>query len=510
MIFSITLDTSTYFKKQAKIMGSLSLILEEYFRKKDYGKDIEMFLIGVILVTPEFDEFTQERKPKYKKSEKYLCYDLKLDYQKYKDAEDQDFKEKLVEDIMNSLHKFNEVKIKNFDLDSFTADLRIFFAKYLSNSLDNNMMKIRKYWNIINDAAKFCNGNPDNKLDSIEKGLDFFLSPEEIVEFEIFLRERIIECDHYHIMAAAKIIEGYVSDDSYLYFRCWLISQGRDVYEKAIENPDSIAAIIHKDETPEFEGLLSVANKVYKAKTGKEMNYDMFGDMGLDYDFNPPPTKGEDWTEEDLPKICPRLYKMFKLKLEDEQAFRDNIIDFLHLIEEARMKYSEYWTIINDIVKFSKGNEKDKIRRIEKSLQDLSREDLIGFEIFLREKLIESDHYHIMAAAKIIEGYVSDDSYLYFRCWLIGQGRDTYEKALENPDSIAAIIHKDETPDFEELLSAARNVYKSKTGEEMDYDMFDKLGLNYDFNAPPTKGEDWTEEDLPKICPKLCKKFDWK
>ena len=117
-----------------------------------------------------------------------------------------------------------------------------------------------------------------------------------------------------------------------------------------------------------------------------------------------------------------------------------------------------------------------------------------------------------MAAAKIIEGWVSDDSYLYFRCWLIGQGEETFTEALKSPDSLAERVGKGVETSFEELMYVATNAYRQLTGKDDEDETFPRdraiaSGLDYNFGAPPTKGTDWTEDQLPKSYPKLWAKF---
>jgi hypothetical protein len=48
-----------------------------------------------------------------------------------------------------------------------------------------------------------------------------------------------------------------------------------------------------------------------------------------------------------------------------------------------------------------------------------SESDIILFEEILRKKIIEADHFNVMIAQKIMTGEISDDSYLYFICWII-------------------------------------------------------------------------------------------
>ena len=61
--------------------------------------------------------------------------------------------------------------------------------------------------------------------------------------------------------------------------------------------------------------LLYVPTKAYEIKTGETEDSSFPRDTciskGLDYDFNAPPTKGTDFSDEDLPAICPRLWERF-------------------------------------------------------------------------------------------------------------------------------------------------------------------------------------------------------
>src|SRR5689334_11637866 len=45
----------------------------------------------------------------------------------------------------------------------------------------------------------------------------------------------------WRLWGAAYLINGGCSDDAFEYFRAWLISRGRDVYEAAIDDPNSLA-----------------------------------------------------------------------------------------------------------------------------------------------------------------------------------------------------------------------------------------------------------------------------
>ena len=171
-----------------------------------------------------------------------------------------------------------------------------------------------KFWALIDEAVKSSNGNNSLKEDYLTTELEK-LSLDEIKDFELAFRKCVIDADDFNVMAAQKIIDGYVSDDTYLYFRCWLIGQGQTVYSETLKNPDYLANLVNEGDECDWEGIMYLATKAYSQKTGKEEDEtfprDVAIEMGLDYDFGAPPTKGTDWTEEQLPTLLPKLWAKF-------------------------------------------------------------------------------------------------------------------------------------------------------------------------------------------------------
>lgn len=87
-----------------------------------------------------------------------------------------------------------------------------------------------------------------------------------IYRFADILSEKLWHLDTY---AHAKVFlddpgeEGYLSVDDFLYTRCAVVANGRDYYEKVLQNPH----LMPPDLT--FESLLYVALSAYKQKTDK-------------------------------------------------------------------------------------------------------------------------------------------------------------------------------------------------------------------------------------------------
>lgn len=74
--------------------------------------------------------------------------------------------------------------------------------------------------------------------------------------------------------------------------------------------------------------------------------------------------------------------------------------------------------------------------------------------------------WNLWGAAYVINGGCSDDCFEYFRGWLVLQGRETFERALANPDSLAVHPQLEGAAELEEVLYVARTVYQAKTGKE--------------------------------------------
>jgi Protein of unknown function (DUF4240) len=108
-------------------------------------------------------------------------------------------------------------------------------------------------------------------------------------------------------------------------------------------------------------------------------------------------------------------------------------------------------------------------------LRELPANEIVAFQQRLDELLAESFRYSLWGAAVLINAGCSDDGFEDFRGWLIAQGRQVYEAALQDPDSLA--LHPQvrnldprrrwpATLDYQPLLAAAWEAYRATTGQE--------------------------------------------
>jgi hypothetical protein len=148
----------------------------------------------------------------------------------------------------------------------------------------------------------------------------------DIIDFEIILRTLLDDLDDYRIVAAQKIMAGMVSDDSYLYFRCWIIGNGRDFFEKVLQVPDFITDRIDAFDFPSFESLLYISTQAFHDKTGREEDEafprSIASKRGLDYDFGPLKTKGSVLSENEAKSLYPRLWAYCRSDAPNDSVFK--------------------------------------------------------------------------------------------------------------------------------------------------------------------------------------------
>src|SRR5215467_7457478 len=101
-------------------------------------------------------------------------------------------------------------------------------------------MPADQFWQIIERAAPPNHDSDDLHMEALRAVLRE-LSLEEIISFEVAFRRYLNEAYTWELWGAAYVINSGCSDDGFEYFRRWLVSKGRDVYELALADPDSLA-----------------------------------------------------------------------------------------------------------------------------------------------------------------------------------------------------------------------------------------------------------------------------
>jgi hypothetical protein len=165
-------------------------------------------------------------------------------------------------------------------------------------------MTIDTFWNIIEAVHSQSPDDMDTKCDALRERLSS-LSPDEMKAF----RRHFDDCDarayDWGLWGAAYIINGGCSDDSFSDFRSSLISRGRQVFETALADPDSLADLGLSEDDACYEGY---AYAVTDAETA------VLGAVDTRAGGFPAEPSGEPWDEDDddaLAARFPRLHSVY-------------------------------------------------------------------------------------------------------------------------------------------------------------------------------------------------------
>lgn len=141
-----------------------------------------------------------------------------------------------------------------------------------------SLVDLSELWDLVETARTEVDDPAD--ADAVAEVLAAYLEergPAVVVAFDAALRSVVDESYTTLLWAAAYLINGGASDDGFDYFRGWLVAQGRDVFEAAVAEPDSLAevpavqAAMAEGETLESEEMLAVAWDLYESLTGDEL-----------------------------------------------------------------------------------------------------------------------------------------------------------------------------------------------------------------------------------------------
>ncbi len=165
------------------------------------------------------------------------------------------------------------------------------------------------------------------------------------------------------------------------------------------------------------------------------------------------------------------------------------------------MTEENFWTLMTETNLASGGDPTDQQELLAKKLQELPPREIIDFDNYFATLMSNAYTWELWGAAYMINGGCSDDCFSDFRGWLIGQGREVYEKALLNPDSLSEHEHLEPDMEMEGYSYLAFTAYENKTGQEMP--------ANAVAHPADPKGDEWEEAELEKLFPNLAVKFDF-
>ncbi|UQA95902.1 DUF4240 domain-containing protein [Streptomyces halobius] len=167
-----------------------------------------------------------------------------------------------------------------------------------------------EFWALIDGSRETADGDAEEQADVLVERL-LRLDPDSVVDFARHFESRYNRAYTWDLWAAAAILLDGASDDAFDYFRCWLIGQGRELFEGALHDADDLAGLLDDfdEETDgDAEDLGYAADEAYEQLTGSVMP-----DLGLPPQPSEPLGTVIDFEDEGaLAERFPRLWDRFR------------------------------------------------------------------------------------------------------------------------------------------------------------------------------------------------------
>lgn len=116
-------------------------------------------------------------------------------------------------------------------------------------------------------------------------------------------------------------------------------------------------------------------------------------------------------------------------------------------------------------------------------IEQSTEAELFGFcyhSVELYRKALTSD---LWAAVYVARGGCGDDSFHYFRCWLVKQGKSIYYNVLNNPDSLLSVFEKYKNADqilSDSILIEIQDIYYKMKGKDLDVVIEERYCLEFE------------------------------
>jgi hypothetical protein len=161
------------------------------------------------------------------------------------------------------------------------------------------------------------------------------------------------------------------------------------------------------------------------------------------------------------------------------------------------MTEDQFWSVIDQARKGGEASASPE--ELKQVLSPLSDAEVSDFGLLFYEKLCDLNSWRLWAAGYAIAGGMSDDSFHYFRSWILGKGKAVFETALRDPDDLGPFIDDPEVEN--ELLEYVAVELSQERGHP---DPRDRANRSPDFNP---SGEPFEEDSVSTVVPKLAEQF---
>jgi hypothetical protein len=320
------------------------------------------------------------------------------------------------------------------------------------------MMDVEAFWRLIDDAgadADASTGTFEEWRAAVATTCEDRLAtlpPDEIVQFVLRQWQLSNRAHDWRLWGAAHLIQDGCTYDEFHAFRDGLVSMGRDWYERALTDPDSLAdhpamtaeAVLVGNDAFDYLGTMA-----YRQVTGRVDGLGEALEASPEFELleEPGELSGEKWDFEDHGETRRRLPRLSAIFLRNRpttptaiETAQPQILD----PATEMMALDDFWRLIEEagVVADARSGDFDErcdaiVTACTDRLATMTADEIVRFSLRQTQVWQQAYDQKLWGAAYLIEGGCGDDGFMDFRQGLISMGREWYERALADPDSLA-------------------------------------------------------------------------
>jgi hypothetical protein len=126
------------------------------------------------------------------------------------------------------------------------------------------------FWQLIDETREGAQGDPVEHADLLVERLAE-RTPDEVIDFARLFEARLTRAWRWDLWGAADLMLEGAGDDAFEFFCCWLVGQGREVFEGALGDPDELADLVpdfDDQDDGDAEELGDAADRAHEQLTG--------------------------------------------------------------------------------------------------------------------------------------------------------------------------------------------------------------------------------------------------
>ncbi|QDV09415.1 hypothetical protein Poly30_49730 [Planctomycetes bacterium Poly30] len=132
------------------------------------------------------------------------------------------------------------------------------------------VMEEARFWDLVQQAKRQASGDMLKRPSELN-GILRDVEPLDVAAFHERYTKELERADKPSLRAIADAFIKNCTDSNFVAFRDWLISEGRETFDRVVADPSSLPAPVGK-EIVTLEAFGYVAPRVYKSKAGKPIS----------------------------------------------------------------------------------------------------------------------------------------------------------------------------------------------------------------------------------------------